>query len=63
MNKTNIEVNLELVSQYIQDERIARDFTSYYDLFYRYRREYDIAGILAGTGSDKAAARLADAPI
>jgi len=50
------------VSQYIQDERIARDFTSYYDLFYRYRREYDIAGILAGTGSDKAAARLADAP-
>lgn len=60
--QNDIEVNLELVSQYIQDERIARDFTSYYDLFYRYRREYDIAGILAGTGSDKAAARLADAP-
>ena len=60
--QNDIEVNLELVSQYIQDERIARDFTSYYDLFYRYRREYDIAGILAGTGSDKAVARLADAP-
>lgn len=53
--QNDIEVNLALVSQYIQDERIARDFTSYYDLFYRYRREYDIAGILAGTGFDKAA--------
>lgn len=60
--ENDIEVNLELVSQYIQDERIARDFTSYYDLFYRYRREYDIAGILAGNGFDKAAAKLADAP-
>lgn len=60
--QNDIEVNLELVSQYIQDERIARDFTSYYDLFYRYRREYDIAGILAGTGFDEAAAKLADAP-
>ena len=60
--QNDIEVNLKLVSQYIQDERIARDFTSYYDLFYRYRREYDIAGILAGTGFDKAAAKLADAP-
>lgn len=60
--ENDIEVNLELVSQYIQDERITRDFTSYYDLFYRYRREYDIAGILAGNGFDKAAAKLADAP-
>ena len=60
--QNDIEVNLELVSQYIQDERIARDFTSYYDLFYRYRREYDIAGILAGTGSEQASLKLADAP-
>ena len=60
--QNDIEVNLEIVSQYIQDERIARDFTSYYDLFYRYRREYDIAGILAGTGSEKAALKIADAP-
>lgn len=60
--QNDIEVNLEIVSQYIQDERIARDFTSYYDLFYRYRREYDIAGILAGTGSEQAALKIADAP-
>ena len=60
--QNDIEVNIELVSQYIQDERIARDFTSYYDLFYRYRREYDIAGILAGTGSEQAALKIADAP-
>ena len=60
--QNDIEVNFELVSQYIQDERISRDFTSYYDLFYRYRREYDIAGILAGTGSEQTASKLANAP-
>lgn len=47
--QNNIEVNIELVSQYIQDERIARDFTAYYDLFFKYRKEYDIASILMGT--------------
>ena len=60
--QNDIEVNLELVSQYIQDERIARDFTSYYDLFYRYRREYDIAGILSGTVSEQAIEKLLNAP-
>lgn len=60
--QNDIEVNLELVSQYIQDERIARDFTSYYDLFYRYRREYDIAGILAGTVGEQAIEKLLNAP-
>lgn len=56
--QNDIDVNIELVSQYIQDERIARDFTSYYDLFYRYRREYDIVGILEGKGLDEAASKL-----
>ncbi len=60
--QNDIEVNLELVSQYIQDERIARDFTSYYDLFYRYRREYDIAGILLGTVGEQAIEKLLNAP-
>lgn len=60
--QNDIEVNLELVSQYIQDERIARDFTSYYDLFYRYRREYDIAGILSGTVGEQAIEKLLNAP-
>lgn len=60
--QNDIEVNLELVNQYIQDERIARDFTSYYDLFYRYRREYDIAGILAGTVGEQAIEKLLNAP-
>ena len=60
--QNDIEVNLELVNQYIQDERIARDFTSYYDLFYRYRREYDIAGILSGTVGEQAIEKLLNAP-
>lgn len=60
--QNDIEVNLELVSQYIQDERIARDFTSYYDLFYHYRREYDIAGILSGTVGEQAIEKLLNAP-
>ena len=31
--KKNLPVDLNLISQYVQDEQIARDFTIYYDLF------------------------------
>ncbi|MFR4625447.1 MAG: hypothetical protein ACLT8Y_01740 [Dorea formicigenerans] len=31
--KKNLPVDLNLISQYVQDEQIARDFAIYYDLF------------------------------
>lgn len=58
--QNNIEINIALVSQYIQDERIARDFTAYYDLFFKYRKEYDIVSILAGTYGNDIVSKLKD---
>jgi hypothetical protein len=43
------EVNERLVCQYLQDPRTAKDFAVYYDLFRKYRSEYQIDSILAGT--------------
>lgn len=51
--QNSLPVNQELIRQYIQDERIARDFVAYYDLFYRYREAYRIDDILCGRVSEK----------
>ena len=48
----DIPVNTELIRQYVQNERIARDFSAYYDLFYRYRKDYCIDDILKGAVED-----------
>lgn len=37
-----------LVGQYIQNRQIARDFAIYYDLFNKYRSDYQVDKILAG---------------
>ena len=43
-----ISANKELVRQYLQDDGIARDFWSYYELFHKYEKDYKVADILAG---------------
>ena len=62
--KLSIPVDEKLVGQYLQNTRIARDFAVYYDLFNKYRSDYQIEGILAGqldsTVSEKAAAARFD---
>ena len=45
-------VNEKLIIQYLQDPRIARDFAIYYDLFNKYRSDYQVEKILDGTVSD-----------
>lgn len=46
--KLGKQIDYDLVIQYIQNEKIARDFSSYYDLFNKYREDYRIEEILAG---------------
>lgn len=41
-----------LVRQYLQDEDIARDFSSYYQLYAKYRQDYQIPELLGGTLDD-----------
>jgi len=55
-----IPVTKELISQYVHDDRIARDFSAYYDLFYRFRNEYDIKGILSGRIKKETVERASD---
>lgn len=44
----NLDVNEKLVSQYLQNKRIAKDFAIYYDLFKKYKSDYQIDKIISG---------------
>ena len=44
----NIPVDVKLIGQYIQDPEIASHFSAYYDLYNKYRSDYQIASILEG---------------
>lgn len=39
----------EVVGQYIQHEKIAKDFANYLELYYKYQQDYQIDQILGGT--------------
>ena len=52
-----IGVHEELVSQYLQNRKIAKEFATYYDLFNKYRSDYQIDAILAGNVSDEIKSR------
>ena len=43
------KVNEKLVRQYLQNKKIAKDFAVYYDLFNKYRSDYQVDKILDGT--------------
>ena len=47
-----IAVDKKLVSQYVQNPEIAKKFSIYYDLFNKYRSDYQIDRILDGTAGD-----------
>lgn len=55
-------VDVELTGQYLQDEKIARNFASYYDLFNKYRSDYQVESILQGNASEKIIQRAQQAP-
>ncbi|MCH5188260.1 MAG: AAA family ATPase [Oscillospiraceae bacterium] len=46
--RLGIPVNEELVSQYLQNSSIAKKFSVYYDLFNKYRADYQVDKILSG---------------
>ena len=46
--KHDLTVDEKLVGQYLQSPKIAKDFAIYYDLFNKYRSDYQVDAILAG---------------
>lgn len=51
--QNQILVDKLLVSQYLQDAKIAAAFAQYYDLFRKYRSDYQVPSILDGSASDE----------
>ncbi|MBD5528865.1 MAG: AAA family ATPase [Lachnospiraceae bacterium] len=58
----SLGVDENLVGQYIRNEKIVREFTAYYDLYRKYRKDYRIQEILEGRPSVQAISRAKEAP-
>lgn len=50
--KNGITVDEKLIAQYLQNRKIAKEFAVYYDLFNKYKLDYQVDAILAGEASD-----------
>ena len=59
--RNNFPVNEDLIMQYITNKECARKFAVYYDLFKKYRVDYAITDILAGSISEGAVNKAAKA--
>ena len=59
--KNNIAVDELLISQYLQNTIIAKDFAVYYDLFNKYRSDYQVDSILSGKATEEIKQRARDA--
>ncbi len=46
--KNHLEVNLDLIAQYLQKESIAKDFANYYELFKKYEENFQLDEIFSG---------------
>ncbi len=59
---SNEAVDLRLMGQYLQNPDIAEDFAIYYDLFNKYRSDYQVEAILSGNPPQEILARATHAP-
>ena len=46
--QNHLPVDEKLIIQYLQNPKIAKEFAVYYDLFNKYRSDYQVDKILAG---------------
>lgn len=60
--KLGKQADREVIVQYIQFERIAKDFANYLDLYEKYREDYQAEEILSGTIRESLCVRLGHAP-
>ena len=59
--QNNIPVTERFIAQYIQNKKIAKSFAVYYDLFNKYKSDYQIDTILAGKADDSIKVRAKNA--
>lgn len=56
-----LSVDENLVGQYLRNEKVVKEFTAYYDLYNKYKKDYHIADILNGSPAASAIARAREA--
>ena len=56
-----LKVDEDLIIQYLQNRKIAKEFAVYYDLFIKYREDYQVDRILSGKADDKIRVRAREA--
>lgn len=59
--KNNLTVDQKLVEQYIQNKKIAREFAMYYDLYNKYKSDYQVEDILSGNATEEIKTRAREA--
>lgn len=59
--KNDLTVDQKLVEQYIQNPKIAREFAMYYDLYNKYKSDYQVDDILAGNATEEIKTRAREA--
>lgn len=52
-----LPVDETLVGQYLRNEKVVKEFTAYYDLYNKYKKDYHLEEILSGRPSVQAIAR------
>ncbi len=52
-----MKVDETLVEQYLRNQRVVKEFAAYYDLFNKYKKEYQTEEILQGTANAQTAER------
>ena len=52
-----LTVDESLFAQYLQNERIVKEFGAYYDLYNKYKRDYQVEALLSGDISENAVAK------
>lgn len=60
--KLGLRVDREVVGQYIQLPRVAKDFANYLELYYKYQKTYHVEDILQGTWQAITVSELRAAP-
>lgn len=59
--KHGFTINEDLIIQYLQNSRIAKDFAIYYDLYNKYKSDYQVNRILEGKDDEVIRQRARDA--
>lgn len=59
----NKPVTKQLVIQYLNNDRVAAEYTAYYDLYNKYKKQMDVSSIFEGNISESVRKSMAAAPV